>query len=187
MPKRPQSASTVSTAASEGPSPRPPTASSQFTQDMLDDDEVDLLPSWDEPEPLPAPEPEPRPATAASSASRASRRSQSLGSRPSTAQSRRSLKRAESAPGLRKEKPSAAVNFLSQTMHHTQNPYTTTKVVDMGDRWSGKCNDIAKGTKRRDLLTWGVSREGEGRAAYLRASYSRCPAKRYVTPATCAQ
>lgn len=155
--------------------------------DLLDEEEDELLPSWD------APEPE-RPATASSRPPTSATRSSSCSAldydRPAARPSSRASQRASSAPQKpppRKPKVSAAVNFLSQTKHHTRNPYTTTKIVDLGDRWAGITNDTCKGTKRRDLLTWGVSKEGEGRAAYLRSSYARCPQQRYVTPVTVAQ
>jgi hypothetical protein len=80
---------------------------------------------------------------------------------------------------------------LEQTFKLSSNPHVHfRKLNEVGDSWSVGVNEaIGVSDDMRDrLLSWGVSSEGEGRAAYLRTSYARLPQNRgYIAPATTSQ
>jgi hypothetical protein len=63
------------------------------------------------------------------------------------------------------------------------------KLEEVGDKWTTGVLE-AEGVSPVDrlrILRWGVSHEGEGRAAYLRTSYQRLPQQRSVAPQTTSQ
>jgi hypothetical protein len=85
---------------------------------------------------------------------------------------------------------SSQMAFLLQTMRMKNDPNAGfRKLNEVGDVWSVPVNE-AVGVdlqNRQDLLRWGISSEGQGRAAYLRTAYASLPQERYFTPKTSAQ
>jgi len=100
------------------------------------------------------------------------------------------LQRAKSAStiGSRsrpKKKVSAAVNFLTQSLSMEKNPHHELVYMALpGNRWGYPINEPVSKDSRRDMMNWGFSHEGEGRAGYLRATYQKAPQERLVMPCT---
>jgi hypothetical protein len=101
-----------------------------------------------------------------------------------------------SAPVLGEDgQESSQMSFLLQTMRMKKDPNAAfRKLNEVGDTWSVPVNEaIGVGEphrfsqNRQDLLRWGTSQTGEGRAAYLRTAYASLPQERYFTPKTSAQ
>jgi hypothetical protein len=85
--------------------------------------------------------------------------------------------RSKSAPKF----VSQHVNFLEQRFAMVDNPHANyRKLAEVGTNWATPVNEANGMTKqdRDKLLTHGVSYNGEGRCAYLRASYMRLPQER---------
>jgi hypothetical protein len=99
--------------------------------------------------------------------------------------------RKRSAPVLGEDgQESSQMQFLLQTMKMKRDPNSRyRKLNEVGDVWSVPVQE-AVGVDlqaRQDLLRWGTSQTGEGRAAYLRTAYASLPQERYFTPKTSAQ
>jgi hypothetical protein len=101
------------------------------------------------------------------------------------------LARLKSAPQLGEDgQEHSQIQFLMQTLKMHDNPNKKfRKLNEVGDVWSVPVNearDVAIPDRQR-LLRWGLSTEGEGRAAYLRTAYASLPQERYFCPKTSAQ
>jgi len=100
------------------------------------------------------------------------------------------LQRAKSAStiGSRprpKKKVSAAVNFLTQTLSMEKNPHHDLIYMALpGNRWGYPINESVSKESLKEMVKWGFSHEGEGRAGYLRAMYQKAPQERLVMPCT---
>jgi hypothetical protein len=84
------------------------------------------------------------------------------------------------------------VRFLEQTFNlGPGNPHSHfRKLNEVGSEFTVPVNEaLGVDADMRDrLLSWGVSSEGEGKAAYLRTSYARLPQNRgRIAPMTTAQ
>jgi len=86
---------------------------------------------------------------------------------------------------------SSPVRLLAQNFGLEKNPYDNfRKLQEVGESWGTVVNEATgvDAVDRQRLLAWGVSSEGEGRAAYLRTSYARLPSTRgNLVPETNAQ
>jgi len=80
---------------------------------------------------------------------------------------------------------SGQVRFLEQTFGLARDPYQDfRKLSEVGKDWSVPVNEGlgVRPRRRKEILAWGVSHDGEGKGAYLRTSYSRLPQQRDETP-----